>query len=58
VINRPSLLPAPAFAVKLALGEFAEYALNGRRVVPAALEQADFEFRYSELADALSSLEQ
>ncbi len=56
-INRPSLLPAPAFAVKLALGEFAEYALNGRRVVPAVLEGAGFEFRYSDLSSALLSLE-
>ncbi len=53
VLHRPAGLPAPAFAVKLALGEVAEYLVHGRRVVPRALERAGFAFRHAALDDAL-----
>jgi hypothetical protein len=53
VLRRPALAPVPAFALKLALGEFHEYLINGRRAVPAALLAAGFEFEYPELEPAL-----
>ena len=54
VLHRPSWLPVPAFAVKLAVGELAEYLLEGRRVVPAKLRSLGFTWKYGELASALA----
>jgi len=55
VMHRPSWMPVPGFAVKAALGEFAEYVLKGRRVVPAKLRELGFTWKYPELADALAT---
>lgn len=54
-LGRPAWLPVPGFALRLAVGELAEYMLNGRRVVPAALLAHGFTFEHPELADALSA---
>lgn len=56
VMSRPSLVPAPAFAVKLAVGELAEYVLDGRRVQPKCLLDSGFEFNYPDLEPALEDL--
>lgn len=53
VLHRPSWLPVPGFAVKLAAGEFAEYVLKGRRIVPAKLKALGFRFTLPALALAL-----
>lgn len=55
-MHRPSWLPVPGFAIKAAAGELAEYVLNGRRTVPAALTAAGFSFRYPELEPALAAV--
>ncbi|MEZ4398698.1 MAG: TIGR01777 family oxidoreductase [Kofleriaceae bacterium] len=54
-LGRPAWLPVPAFAIKLAVGELAEYLLEGRRVVPAALERLGFRFSQPTLAGAIAS---
>ena len=54
VLHRPSWLPVPAFAVKLAVGELAEYLLEGRRVVPAKLHALGFTWKHGDLASALA----
>jgi uncharacterized protein (TIGR01777 family) len=56
VLNRPAVLPAPAFGLELLLGEFATFLLTGARVVPAAAEREGFRFRYQTLEPALRSL--
>lgn len=38
------------------MGEGAEYAVKGQRVIPGALERNGFVFRYPVLADALQDL--
>ncbi len=49
-LHRPSLLPAPGFALKLALGEMAEpMLLTGARVLPARAQALGFHFRYPEV---------
>jgi uncharacterized protein len=53
VLRRPAILPAPAAAVTLALGEFAGEILTGQRVLPDRLLEDGFEFRYPELEGAL-----
>jgi uncharacterized protein (TIGR01777 family) len=55
VISRPAIFPAPAFALRLALGEMADaLLLASTRVVPAKLQETDYKFRFSSLHDALS----
>ena len=54
VLRRPTLLPMPAFAARLALGEMAEAWLRaGARVVPAGLQGTGFAFTYPSVEDAL-----
>lgn len=53
-LRRPALLPAPAPALRLVLGELAELLLGGQRVLPKRLLQAGFQFRYPELEMALA----
>lgn len=53
-LRRPCLLPAPAAAVRLALGEMArELVLRGQRVVPKRLQQGGFIFQYEHIDNAL-----
>ena len=56
VLRRPAFIPAPAFALRLLLGEFATFLLTGARVLPARAEREGFPFRYPELEPALRSL--
>jgi NAD dependent epimerase/dehydratase family enzyme len=44
----------PGFALRAALGELADYALHGRRVVPARLRALGFAWTASTLAEALA----
>jgi uncharacterized protein (TIGR01777 family) len=56
-VHRPTLAPAPAVALRAALGEFAdEGVLVSQRVVPARLEEAGFLFQYADVDAALSAL--
>jgi uncharacterized protein (TIGR01777 family) len=45
VMGRPTLLPAPAFALKAVLGEFSTEVLGSARVVPSVLLDAQFGFQ-------------
>ncbi len=56
VINRPSSLPAPAFAVKLAMGEAATILLDGVRVIPRRAIDLGYEFHRARLVPALESI--
>ncbi|MBW3542612.1 MAG: TIGR01777 family oxidoreductase [Planctomycetes bacterium] len=54
VLHRPTLLPLPGFAARLALGEMAdELLLASARVVPQKLQDSGYEFRYTDLEAAL-----
>jgi uncharacterized protein (TIGR01777 family) len=53
VLARPTVLPAPACALRLALGEMADMLLTGQRVLPAAAERLGYRFRYRDLEPAL-----
>jgi len=56
VLNRPSWLPIPAFALRLALGEVADTVLEGQRAVPRRLQELGFQFRFPDLEGALRDL--
>jgi len=57
VMHRPSLMPAPAFALRLLLGEMADgLLLSGQRAIPRRAEQGGYTFRYPQLDEALSAI--
>ena len=57
VLGRPALLPLPAFAARLALGEMAqELMLSSQRVEPAKLRASGYSFHFPELGPALENL--
>ena len=56
VLRRPSLLPVPAFALRLALGEMSSVVIDGQRAVPRRLKQVGFEFRFPDAEQALTDL--
>ncbi len=56
VLGRPSWLPVPGFAVRLALGEMADILLEGQRVLPKAALALGYQFRYPTLAPALRNI--
>jgi uncharacterized protein len=54
VLQRPTVLPMPAFAARVALGEMAdELLLASTRVVPRRLEETGYQFRDPQLEPAL-----
>ena len=56
-LGRPTLVPLPAFAARLALGEMAdEMLLTSQRAVPARLQASGYRFRYPTLEDALRAV--
>jgi uncharacterized protein (TIGR01777 family) len=57
VLHRPTLFPAPAMALRLALGEMAQtLLLASQRVLPKKLQEFGYNFRQPELEPALSAL--
>lgn len=55
-VRRPAILPAPAAALRFALGGFAEVLLASQIVAPKAALAAGFEFEHSTIESALSEL--
>ncbi len=54
-VNRPTPLVVPGFALRTALGEFAdEGLLGGQRAIPAALERSGFVFHHNTIGEALA----
>jgi NAD dependent epimerase/dehydratase family enzyme len=54
-VRRPALLPAPAFAVRLALRELSGELLGSRRVLPARAQALGHPFAFPQLASALAA---
>ncbi|MCA1816228.1 MAG: TIGR01777 family oxidoreductase [Acidobacteria bacterium] len=53
-LGRPTILPAPAFGLRLAFGEMADaLLLASERVAPERLRQAGYQFKYPTLDGAL-----
>lgn len=57
VLHRPTLVPAPAWALRLAFGEMADAALlASTRAVPDRLEALGYRFKHPHLAEALAAV--
>ena len=55
-LHRPALLPAPAWALRLALGEMSVLLLGGQRLAPRRAQELGFVWRQPQLAGALEQL--
>ena len=55
-LHRPHIVPAPAAALKLVLGEFAEDVLGSQRVLPARLLAAGFSHDHPTIEDAVAAM--
>lgn len=55
-LNRPSLAPAPGFALRFLLGEMADALLHGQRALPEKLQELGYPFKFPEAGGALREL--
>jgi len=53
VLRRPTLMPLPAFFLKLAFGEMSRLLLTGQRAVPTSAVNKGYHFHFTHLEDAL-----
>jgi uncharacterized protein len=56
VLNRPAIMPAPAFLIRLLAGEFGETLLSSCRAIPEKLLAAGYEFKYPDLTHTLKDI--
>jgi len=55
-MHRPALFPAPAIALKIALGGFSSEILGSKKVIPHVLSEAGFTWDYPHITSALTAL--
>ncbi len=55
VLHRPAINPTPGFAIKALYGEMSTIVINGVRMVPGRAPELGYEFRYTNLDDALAA---
>ncbi|MFJ2593241.1 TIGR01777 family oxidoreductase [Streptomyces erythrochromogenes] len=53
VLHRPAVLPVPAVALRVVLGEFSQDVLGGQRARPARLLESGFVFRHPGIEQAI-----
>ncbi|MHC5612890.1 MAG: thylakoid membrane protein ThyD [Nostoc sp.] len=56
VMNRPSWLPVPSFAIEALLGDGAIVVLEGQQVIPKRTVETGFEYKYPNLKSALTQI--
>lgn len=56
VLHRPSWMKVPGFALRIAVGEFAQFLLSGQKAVPEKLMKKGYTFKYSDLEKALRNI--
>ena len=57
-LHRPAVFPAPAIALKIAMGGFSTEVLGSKKVMPHILQEAGFTWDYPHITDALNELVQ
>jgi uncharacterized protein len=55
-LHRPYWMPAPAFGLRLALGEMSTLILDGLYLLPARLQEFGFPFHFEDIDEALQDL--
>ena len=56
VLSRPALFTVPAFALRIAMGEMAKFALASSRMQPERLKQSGFDFEWQHIEPALRDI--
>ncbi|HEY9627107.1 MAG TPA: TIGR01777 family oxidoreductase [Coleofasciculaceae cyanobacterium] len=56
LLNRPSWLPVPDFAMEALLGEAAKVVLEGQEVLPKQTQAAGFQYQYPRVKQALEEV--
>ncbi len=54
-VHRPTVLPAPTFALRMLLGEGADMLLTGQRVLPQRTQAEGYRFAFTQIDDALAN---
>jgi hypothetical protein len=52
-VHRPALFPAPAFALRLALGDLSHLMLDSQRVIPKRFANMRFHYRFDGIGAAM-----
>lgn len=55
-MRRPAALAVPAFALRIAMGEMADFALGSARLRPKALQDSGYSFKWDALEPALRDI--
>ena len=55
-LKRPAFMPAPAFLIKLLLGEFGSTLLSSQRAVPEKLQKFGYKFTYPDIKSAVDEI--
>lgn len=56
ILNRPSLIPVPGIALRIALGEVATMVLEGQRAIPKRLGNLGFTFQFPDIEPAMQDI--
>jgi hypothetical protein len=56
VLGRPAIMPAPAFMIRLLLGEFGNVLLDSQHTIPDKLLSHGFEFQYPDIKSAIQEV--
>lgn len=56
LLKRPSIFSVPKFALKIFVGEFAEFLLGSQRVIPKKLTESGFRFEYKYIEEAIRDI--
>ena len=54
--RRPALFPAPAFALRLALGDLSHLMLDSQKVLPKRLVETGFSYRFASVTSAMEEV--
>jgi NAD dependent epimerase/dehydratase family enzyme len=52
-LHRPTIFTLPEFLLKLMFGEMSTLLIDGQKVLPEALLEAGYEFKYTDIQQAL-----
>ena len=55
-LNRPALIPMPAFPVRNLLGDVSKLLFEGQGVVPTELLRSGFQFKFEHVEEALADI--
>jgi hypothetical protein len=56
VLGRPAIMPAPAFMIRMVLGEFGNVLLDSQHTIPDKLLTYGFEFQYPDIKSAIKEV--